>query len=298
MERSLQSALERSPRATVAARPSIATWVVFPLLLAALIAATLALLGRGLPPPLVSLVLLFGSVVLMLMVERLAPLHRAWNRFPDRLDLALVVGNRLVDVAVIAATTALLAALHRKGLSPALFHVWPVHWPLLAQAALGIALAEVVRYTMHRVSHRDGLLGRIHHVHHQPRRMYSLNGPRLHPGNQLWITIANVVPMLLLGARLPAVVLAAGITTFFVVFQHANVNLRFDGLNQLLATPDVHRLHHLREDRQATPVNFGIVLLVLDRLFGTYAPASITPAADEIGPLGDPAPAAPRPIPA
>ena len=100
---------------------------------------------------------------------------------------------------------------------------------------------------MHRLSHRAGLLGRIHHVHHQPRRMYTLNGPRLHPGNQLWITIANVVPMLVLGASLPAVVLAANITTFFVLFQHANVNLRFDGLNQLLATPDVHRLHHLRQ---------------------------------------------------
>ena len=69
-----------------------------------------------------------------------------------------------------------------------------------------------------------------------------------------------------------------------MLFQHANVKLRFDGLNQLLATPDVHRLHHMREDLQATPVNFGIVLLVLDRLLGTYAPARIQPDAGDIGP--------------
>ena len=272
-------------------RPSpspLASWAVFPLLLAAVIAVTLFLLGRQLPPPLVSLSVLFGSVVVMLIVERLAPLHGSWNRAPDRLDLVLIVGNRLVDVAVIAATTGVLAALHRKGLAPALLQVWPGHWPLPAQAALGIGLAECLRYTMHRLSHRAGLLGRIHHVHHQPRRMYTLNGPRLHPGNQLWITIANVVPMLALGASLPAVVLAANITTFFVLFQHANVNLRFDGLNQLLATPDVHRLHHLRQVNGAplaTPVNFGIVLLVLDRLMGTYAPARIEPGPDDIGPV-------------
>ena len=263
----------------------LATWAVFPLLLAAVIAATLFLLGRQLPPPLVSLSVLFGSVVVMLIVERLAPLHGAWNRAPDAVDLMLIVGNRLVDVAVIAATTGLLAALQRQGVTPALLRLWPVEWPLLAQAALGIGLAELVRYTMHRLSHRAGLLGRIHHVHHQPRRMYTLNGPRLHPGNQLWITIANVVPMLVLGASLPAVVLATNITAFFVVFQHANVNLRFDGLNQLLATPDVHRLHHLREDHQRTPVNFGIVLLLLDRLLGTYAPARVQVGPGDIGPV-------------
>jgi ornithine lipid hydroxylase len=273
---------DRASRPTTA---PLATWAVFPLLLAAVVVATLALLGRGLPPPLVSLSVLFGSVVVMLVVERLAPLHGAWNRPPDAVDLMLIVGNRLVDVAVIAATTALLAALHRHGLSPALLHLWPVEWPLLAQAALGICLAELVRYTLHRLSHRAGLLGRIHHVHHQPRRMYTLNGPRLHPGNQLWITIANVVPMLVLGASLPAVVLAANITTFFVLFQHANVNLRFDGLNQLLATPDVHRMHHLREDRLATPVNFGIVLLLLDRLMGTYSPARVPVGPRDIGPV-------------
>jgi sterol desaturase/sphingolipid hydroxylase (fatty acid hydroxylase superfamily) len=264
---------------------SRATWVVFPLLVTAVIAVTLFLLGRQVPPPAVSLSVLFGSVIVMLVLERLTPLHSAWNRAPDRLDLALIGGNRLVDVAVIAATTGLLAALQRQGISPALLHLWPDHWPLLAQAALGICLAEVVRYTLHRLSHRAGLLGRIHHVHHQPSRMYTLNGPRLHPGNQLWITIANVVPMLVLGAHLPAVVLAANITTFFVLFQHSNVRLRFDGWNQWLATPDVHRLHHLRESLQAPPVNFGIVLLLLDRLMGTYAPARLEPGPDDIGPV-------------
>ena len=32
-------------------------------------------------------------------------------------------------------------------------------------------------------------------------------------------------------------------------------------------------------------MNFGIVLLVLDRLLGTYAPARIEPGPDDIGPV-------------
>jgi sterol desaturase/sphingolipid hydroxylase (fatty acid hydroxylase superfamily) len=89
---------------------------------------------------------------------------------------------------------------------------------------------------------------------------------------------------LLLGASLPAVILAMIITSFFVLFQHANVRLRFDGWNRLLATPDVHRIHHLRENQTGTGANFGIVLMLFDRLFGTFVAPTAQPGTGEIGP--------------
>jgi len=166
-----------------------------------------------------------------------------------------------------------------------LLRAWPDGLPLVLQAVLGITMAEAIRYGLHRRSHRPGLLGRVHGTHHSPARMYALNGPRLHPANQLWVGAAHAVPMLLLGASLPAVVLAANITAFFVLFQHANVRLRFDGWNRLLATPDVHRMHHRKHSPEG--VNYGIVLLVFDRLFGSYRPA-VPVGAEEIGPLPQP----------
>jgi sterol desaturase/sphingolipid hydroxylase (fatty acid hydroxylase superfamily) len=250
--------------------PRLLTWLVFPAALAAVAAASLALLGRA-PPPLVTGAVLLGSVLLILALERLFPLHRSWNRSPEGLDLALLLGNRLVDVLVLSGSLALMARL-----PAASWRLWPVGWPLLAQAALGAVLAEGLRYALHRLSHRPGFWWRVHRVHHQPRRMYALNGPRLHPLNQLWIALCNVTPMLLLGATLPAVSLAANLTVFFVVFQHANLRLRFDGWNRWLATPDVHRLHHARGARR--DVNFGIVLLLFDRLFGTYQEPRDVPA--------------------
>jgi sterol desaturase/sphingolipid hydroxylase (fatty acid hydroxylase superfamily) len=251
------------------------SWLVLPSLVAGVGAATLALLARGLPPPAVSAAMIVCCALIILALERVAPLHRAWNRRPEALDLALIVGNRLIDIAVVAGTLALVARLGRP------LALWPTTLPLPAQAALGILLAEGIRYALHRASHLPGILGRWHGVHHQPERMYALNGPRLHPGNQLWIAVANVVPMLVLGARLEAVVLAANLTVFFVLFQHANLCLRFDGWNRVFATPDVHRLHHLRSGEE---VNFGIVLLVYDRLFGTYRAApEEEPTADAIG---------------
>ena len=276
-------------------RPApLLSWLVFPALLAGVVATALALLQRDLPLPVVSGASTLAALALILGLERLLPLHRSWNLPPDRLDLLLLVLNRGIDLLVVAATLGVLDGLRRAGVDLHLVALWPTRAPLLVQASVGIVLAEAVRYLLHRLSHRPGLLGRVHRTHHQPRRMYTLNGPRLHPGNYLWIAIANSVPMLLLGAPLPAVVLAATITSFFVLFQHANLRLRCDGWNRLFATPDVHRLHHLRA--QAGPaVNYGIVLLLFDRAFGTYTAAQANPAADAIGsgpgaPLGAAAP--------
>jgi sterol desaturase/sphingolipid hydroxylase (fatty acid hydroxylase superfamily) len=257
-------------------------WFVFPALLAGVIACTVALLARHLPAPAVSGVVVLGALAAILALERLCPLHGAWNRRPEGLDLVLLVVNRGVDVAVTAGVIALLAGIQRAGLPLHRLAVWPSGAPLVVQALLGITLAEAVRYLLHRLSHRPGLLGRVHVTHHQPARMYALNGPRLHPLNFAWIALANSAPMLLLGAPLPALVLAVVLTTFFVLFQHSNVDLPFAGWNLLLATPDVHRRHH-RRDSPPRGVNYGIVLLLFDHLFGTYAPAGPPPGPADIG---------------
>jgi len=263
--------------------PSPVTWFVFPMLLAAVAGGSLALLRSPLPPAAAAVVVMLATILAVLGLERAFPLHRAWNGRPEGLDVLLIVVNRLVDVAVTAACLALVARMQGAGLRLWLLQAWPTGAPLLFQALLGITVAEAIRYVIHRRSHAPGLLGRVHTTHHQPARMYALNGPRLHPANQLWVGAAHAVPMLLLGARVEAVVLTANLTAFFVLFQHANLRLRFDGWNRLLATPDVHRMHHRREADAG--VNYGIVLLLFDRLFGSYRPAREV-GVEEIGPAG------------
>jgi sterol desaturase/sphingolipid hydroxylase (fatty acid hydroxylase superfamily) len=267
---------------TSLARPSWPTLFVFPALLGALLLGSRALLARGLPPPAVAGISLVSCVFTLLFLERLAPLHRAWNRRPEVLDLVLIVGNRLIDVAIIAGALALLGRLEAAGAPVAALRVWPAEAPFPLQVLLGLLLGEALRYAMHTLSHRPGLLWWAHHTHHEPTRMYALNGPRLHPLNQAWFSLANTLPLLALGAPLATISQVASVTALFVLLQHANVSLRFDGWNQLFATPDVHRLHHSRTLATAG-VNFGIVLLVFDRLFGTYRKAEAPIAEDGIG---------------
>jgi len=257
----------------------VLSWFIFPALLVGLVTAAMALIATDLPRPAVSSTVLISLIVIVMALERLFPLHDAWNAFPERLDLVLLVANRFLDVAVIGVTLGVLGALEARGVTT--LHLWPTRAPLPVQAGLGILLAEALRYALHRLSHRPGLLWQVHQTHHQPTRMYALNGPRLHPGNYAWIAVANTVPMLLLGAELSSVMLASMLTSFFVLFQHANLHLRFDGWNRILATPDVHRAHHAT-DHAARGVNYGIVLLAFDHVFGTYQTAA-DPGTEQIG---------------
>jgi ornithine lipid hydroxylase len=266
------------PRPTGVA--GLISWLVYPAFLAAVPIATAALLARELPRPLASGLVILAAIVAIFALERIAPLHRKWNALPAGLDLILLAVNRLIDIGLIAGTVAVLGALGSAGVHISLLRVWPTEIPLALQGALGIAIGEVVRYALHRASHRPGFLWRIHRMHHEPTRMYTLNGPRLHPANSIWVACAYMLPMLLLGADVDAVIVAANTTAFVVLFQHANVQLRFDGLNRIFATPDVHRLHHASEHGD---VNYAIVFVFIDAIFGTYRRAEVDPGADAIG---------------
>ena len=49
---------------------------------------------------------------------------------------------------------------------------------------------------------------------------------------------------------------------------HTNLNVSLGPLDALIITPAFHRLHHGRDYGQMT--NFGFLLTVWDRMFGTY----------------------------
>ena len=248
-------------------RPALITWFILPVLVLLVPAATWQLLGKDIPRPAASGAPILFTLPSLLVLERLFPMHRSWNKRPDGLDLFLLVANRAVDIAVLAGTVGFVA---QFGEALKLGTLWPTSWPVALQVMAGIVIAESVRYGIHRFSHRPGFWWRVHRTHHEPERMYSLNGPRLHPVNFLWVTAANTVPLLLLGAELETVILVINTTVVFVIFQHANVNFRFDGIRHVFATPDMHRLHHAK-NAPSGGVNFSVVLLIIDRLFGTFA---------------------------
>lgn len=171
----------------------------------------------------------------------------------------------------------------RNGLARALGVTLP-QWPI-AGAAAGMVVAFVVldllNYGVHRLEHAVAWLWRVHALHHSDPDVDVTTSVRHHPFEYLLAATAYWVAALVLAIP-PGAVVTYGVTLFAAAaVQHGNIRLpaRLERwLRPLLITADLHRVHHSIE-RHGQNANYGAVLSLWDRLFGTLV--SLTPAKHE-----------------
>ena len=148
----------------------------------------------------------------------------------------------------------------------------PIHWPLADWRtwAIGFIAVEFAYYWFHRASHLVRWLWASHAVHHTPEEMTFLSAIRLGWTNLLsggWIIY---LPLVLIGfdPRLVLGILAVDLRYQF--FLHTEAIGRLGPLEWVLNTPAHHRVHHGR-NAPYVDKNFGGMVIVFDRLFGTFA---------------------------
>ncbi len=137
--------------------------------------------------------------------------------------------------------------------------------------AHGVAfvLLDLVYYLQHRAEHAAPLLWAIHSVHHQSRDYNLSVSFRV---GALASVSTLVFHLLLAVSGVSASTYAAVVAVHAVLLSglHARTKLTL-GPGRFLNAPVFHRVHHGAEDAYIDR-NFGGVLLVFDRLFGTFAP--------------------------
>jgi sterol desaturase/sphingolipid hydroxylase (fatty acid hydroxylase superfamily) len=79
---------------------------------------------------------------------------------------------------------------------------------------------------------------------------------------------------------------------FVQFWTHTNTDPKLGRLAWLFVTPAYHRVHHAA-DIELQNGNFGLILTIWDRMFGTYLDPAQVPANFELG-LGDAPPARAR----
>jgi exosortase len=144
--------------------------------------------------------------------------------------------------------------------------------PFAAQLLLTFLLLDLWRYWEHRLFHRVPLLWRLHLVHHSDTQIDVTTSERHHPLEFLLGTAVLMVLVSTLGLPAPALGLYLLTATVVALYSHANLRLPASldrPLTWFIVTAPVHAVHH--SDLQAqTDSNYGSVLTVWDRLFGTY----------------------------
>jgi sterol desaturase/sphingolipid hydroxylase (fatty acid hydroxylase superfamily) len=151
------------------------------------------------------------------------------------------------------------------------FPSWPIANAELSLVA-GFLLLDLMRYLVHRCEHAVPLLWRLHALHHSDPDVDVTTAVRHHPIEYVLASAVYWLAVLVLDIP-AAVVVTHGLAVFATAaVQHGNIRLpewleRW--LQSVLVTTDMHRIHHSILFDQANS-NYGAVLSVWDRLFGTY----------------------------
>jgi sterol desaturase/sphingolipid hydroxylase (fatty acid hydroxylase superfamily) len=141
---------------------------------------------------------------------------------------------------------------------------WPAHgaWKLAA----ALVLADFCYYVYHRAGHRFALFWAIHGIHHQHEKLNSTVGLRLEwladPYAALFFGL-----MPLAGVDATTGFAAIALLSLYTLTAHSPVVPRPTW--GFLITPAIHGSHHSRDARFAHK-NYGAMLGVWDRLFGTW----------------------------
>ncbi len=144
--------------------------------------------------------------------------------------------------------------------------------PLGSWAALAVLFVgqEFCYYWFHRASHRIRFFWGSHAVHHSSNSFNLAAAYRFGWTSRLIGSSMFFVPLIWLGFRPGPVFITLNLNLLYQFWLHTDWAPRLGPLEYVLNTPSHHRVHHAANPDYLDR-NYGGVLIVFDRLFGTFA---------------------------
>lgn len=152
------------------------------------------------------------------------------------------------------------------------WHLPSDRWYTWLIAILGV---DVLYYCYHRVAHRVRLIWATHQAHHSSRYFNFATALR-----QKWNSSGEIlmwIPLPLLGVPPWMVFAGFSVSLIYQFWVHTErIGKLPRPVEFVFNTPSHHRVHH-GMDSQYLDRNYGGILIVWDRLFGTFAPETHRP---------------------
>ena len=189
-------------------------------------------------------------------------LKRGYNWKSYFASLFIAVGRRIGDFIPLAIALPGAYWLYENSLINWDFSDWP------AYVVLFFAL-EFAYYWFHRASHRVRFWWLTHSVHHSPNEFTLSTAYRLGWTGRLTLMLIFFVPLAALGFPPLMIVIALSINLLYQFWIHAEWIPKLGPLEGILNTPSAHRVHHA-SNVEYLDANYGGVLMIFDRMFGTY----------------------------
>jgi sterol desaturase/sphingolipid hydroxylase (fatty acid hydroxylase superfamily) len=212
------------------------------------------------------LIAMGGLAVALALIEGvvLTWLRRGYDWGESLASLAVAVGRRLFEAVPLAVAMPGGFWLYEHRLWTLPLDAW---WTWLALFA-GV---EFCYYWYHRCAHRVRWFWASHAVHHSANAFNLSAAYRLSWTGRLTGTLVFFLPLAWLGFPPQAIAAAFVLNLLYQFWIHAGWIPRLGPLEGILNTPSAHRVHHAA-NLDYLDANYGGVLLVFDRLFGTWVP--------------------------
>lgn len=139
------------------------------------------------------------------------------------------------------------------------------------KAVLSFLLLDLLMYFWHKASHAFDCLWMFHKVHHNDPYLNISTAFRIHFVELFIIFILKAILIIIFGIEEALVLTSEAVMTFFIMFHHTNISFKGEKLlGQAIIVPSLHRTHHSTQ-RCEHDSNYGAVLSLWDRLFGTLS---------------------------
>ena len=218
-----------------------------------------------------------AAVVILLIGERLLPdrHHQRGPRAFDNVALQVINISLIVLLPISLIGVSLYALFNQLGVFNQATTLG-VRLGLWGKIAISLLVMDLFMYWLHRGYHRFPLMWKFHRVHHGDLALDLTTTFRTHPIETLMTFGTKAGLVLILGVPLLGVVLVEIVTAVWALFIHSNLRLGRTAdrvIRLVLVTPSHHRLHHDRDPVYRNS-NFGLILTIWDRLFGTLGARS------------------------
>jgi sterol desaturase/sphingolipid hydroxylase (fatty acid hydroxylase superfamily) len=139
------------------------------------------------------------------------------------------------------------------------------------KAVLSLLSLDLLMYLWHKASHRFDSLWMFHRIHHNDPYLNISTAFRVHFLELFIIFILKAISIIIFGIEEAMVLTSEAVMTFFIMFHHTNISFIGEKLlGQVIIVPSLHRTHHSTQ-RCEHDSNYGAVLSLWDRLFGTLS---------------------------
>jgi alkylglycerol monooxygenase len=191
------------------------------------------------------------------------------NKYYKKEDTLCTIGLLAGNIIVAFSIKGLILAFHFYLYQFKAFDLASI-LPLWGMWVLTFIMIDFVFYIYHRMSHRVRFLWAIHLSHHSSEEMNFAVSFR-----QAWFGPISKIPFFmslpLIGFD-PTIIAVAGVmSTLWGIVGHTQIVGKLGFVEWVFNTPSHHRVHH-GSNKQYIDKNYGNLLIIWDRMFGTFEP--------------------------